>query len=135
MENDSTGSGSIVFAPHLTIHDVGKAIEYYKKAFNARELRRFINDNGSVHVAEMEIGGNIFHIHEDSPEKGEITPEQAHGTTVIIELWADNPDSLFDSALAAGGREISPMQDYEYGYRQGRIADPFGHIWMLQKRI
>ena len=99
------------------------------------ELRRFLNEDGSIHIAEMEIDGHIFHIHEDNPGKGEITPEQAHGTTVIIEFWTDDPDSLFESALAAGGRSISPMQDYEYGYRQGRAVDPFGHIWMLQKKI
>jgi PhnB protein len=50
-------------------------------------------------------------------------------------VFAGDPDRLFAAAVAAGGRVVSEMQDYDYGYRQGVVADPFGHQWLLQKRI
>jgi PhnB protein len=128
------GSGSF-FAPHLTLKIVADAMAFYTNAFGAIELRRFSNDDGSVHVGEMEIGGALFHLHEEVPPKGELSPQTLGGTTCIIGLFVPDPDALFAQAIATGGREIHPMQDYDYGYRQGVLADPFGHIWLIQKRI
>ena len=69
-----------------------------------------------------------------APSK-ERAPETSGGTTVELGVFLDDPDSLMDSALAAGARLLSPMKDYEYGYRQGSFADPFGHHWTLQKKL
>ena len=110
-------------------------MEFYKKAFGAVELRVFPNDDGSLHVAELSISGALFHLHEEMPGSRERSPEELGGTTVLLGLFTDDPDALMTSALAAGGQELSPMQDYFYGYRQGVVGDPFGFHWMLQKRI
>ena len=59
-----------------------------------------------------------------------------HGaTTVELGVFLEDPDSLMDSALSAGATLVSPMKDYEYGYRQGSFVDPFGHFWTLQKKL
>jgi PhnB protein len=123
------------FAPHLTLKVVADAMTFYTKAFGAAELRRFSNDDGSVHVGEMEIGGALFHLHEESARNGELSPGTLGGTTCVIGLFVPDPDRLMTQALAVGAREISPIQDYDYGYRQGVVADPFGHIWLIQRRI
>jgi PhnB protein len=123
------------FAPQLSLKVVAPAMEYYKKAFGAVELRRFVNDDGSLHVAELSIGGALFHLHEEMPGSAERSPEALGGTTVLLGVFLEDPDALMARALAAGGRELSPMQDYFYGYRQGVVADPFGFHWMLQKSI
>jgi PhnB protein len=123
------------FAPHLYLRTVAAGIEFYKAAFDAVELRRVSNADGSVHVAELSIQGALFHIHEERHDLRQFSPETLGGTTSQIGLFLDDPDRLFASATAAGGRVIHPMQDYDYGYRQGVIADPFGHQWLLQKRI
>ena len=122
------------FAPHLALKDVVEAIDFYTKAFGAAELRRFSNDDGTVHVAELEIGGALFHLHEETPRNRELSPETLGGTTCVIGLFAPDPDALMALAVAAGGREVSPMRDYFYGYRQGTVADPFGHLWLIQRR-
>jgi len=126
---------STFFAPHLALKIVGDGMAFYTRAFGAIELRRFSNDDGSVHVAEMEIGGALFHLHEEVSRTGELSPRTLGGTSCVIGLFCPDPDKLFNQALAAGGREISPMQDYDYGYRQGTVADPFGHLWLLQRRV
>lgn len=123
------------FAPHLAIKVLKPAMEFYQKAFDAKELRRFSNADGSVHVAEMEIEGALFHLHEEVLRSNQVSPETVNVTTLLIGLFSPDPDKLFHQAVSAGGRILSPIQDYDYGYRQGVITDPFGHQWLIQKKI
>ena len=111
------------------------AIEFYKKAFDAVELRRWTNDDGSVHVAEMSIHGALFHMHEESTRNVELSPQTVNATTIAIGLFVDDPHAVMNKAVAAGGIQLDPVTDYEYEYRQGCLADPFGHHWLLEKKI
>lgn len=135
MQSNSNQDKTLRFAPVLYLNNVADGIEFYKKAFDAKELRRFSNDDGSVHVAEMTIETTMFHLHEEIPKKNEFSPTTLKGISVELGLFAVDPDALMSRSIAAGGTEISPMQDYDYGYRQGTITDPFGHMWTFQKSI
>lgn len=123
------------FAPHLYVRVVAPAMAFYRQAFGAVELRRWTNADGSVHVAELAIDGALFHLHEERPDAGQQSPESVGATTSQIGLFVDDPDRLFSAATDAGARVILPMQDFDYGYRQGVVADPFGHQWLLEKQI
>jgi PhnB protein len=123
------------FAPKLYIKQVAPAIEFYKNAFGAVVLRQWNNDDGSVHVAEMSINGALFHMHEETIRNNELSPETLKGTSIAIGLFIDDPHATMSKAVSAGGTEIDPIQDYDYDYRQGTLADPFGHHWVLQKKI
>ena len=123
------------FAPHPYVKNVAAAIDFYRAAFGAIELRRWSNPDGSVHVVEMTIGGALFHVHEERADVGQLSPESLRATTSQIGVFADDPDALFATAVSAGGTVLSPMQDYDYGYRQGTVTDPFGHQWLLEKKI
>jgi PhnB protein len=123
------------FVPMLLIKSGTMELTFYKKAFDATELRRWSNDDGSIHVAEMSIDGAMFHFHEEKPDSGNFSPERANGVTTIIGLMVDDVDTIMARALAAGARESSPAQDYDYGYRQGEVIDPFGHRWLIEKVI
>jgi PhnB protein len=123
------------FAPHLTLKVLLPAMLFYEKAFGAMELRRWSNPDGSVHVAEMEIGGAMFHLHEETPRTNELSPETLGGTTSMIGIFVEDPDDFVKRAVAAGGKESNPVQDYDYGYRQGTVIDPFGHQWLVEKKI
>ena len=127
--------GHHTITPHLVVKNGAQAIEFYKKAFGAVELRRFSNDDGSVHVSELEIGSAMFHLHEETPKSKQLSPETVNAVTSLIGMFVDDPHTMVKSAEAAGGRVMSPVQDYEYGYRQGIIVDPFGHQWLIQKKI
>lgn len=123
------------FAPELFINNGVKDISFYENAFGASEQMRFSNDDGSIHVAELAIDGAIFHIHEITPKKQFFSPGKNDGTTVCIGLFVSDVDEVMSKAIKAGAIEISPAKDYEYGYRQGQIKDPFGHYWQIQKKI
>ncbi len=129
------GNQPTFFTPHLFLKNVLAGMEFYQKAFGAVELRKWSNPDASVHVAEMEIDGAMFHLHEEVQRSNQLSPETVNATTSSIGLFVPDPDELMKRAQAAGGRVSSPIQDYEYGYRQGIIVDPFGHHWLIQKRI
>lgn len=130
-----TNNNKIFFAPELFINNGVKDISFYENAFGASEQLRFLNDDGSIHVAELSINGAIFHIHEITAKEYFFSPDKNNGTTICIGLFVSDVDKVIKNAISAGAIEISPAQDYEYGYRQGTIKDPFGHYWQIQKKI
>ena len=93
------------------------------------------NNDGSIHVAELSIEGNIFHLHEENVAKAQFDPLQYKGTTVMVGLFVPDVDAVMKKAVEAGATELNPAQDYDYGYRQGVFKDPFGHQWLIQKKI
>ncbi|WAC14618.1 VOC family protein [Dyadobacter pollutisoli] len=123
------------FAPQLYIPNGVTNVDFYINAFGAVELRRFSNDDGSIHVSELSIDGAIFHLHEVTRNPASFSPERYNGTTTTIGLFVPDVDAFMNRAVAAGAEVLSPAQDYDYGYRQGDIKDPFGHVWMIEMVI
>lgn len=123
------------FAPHLYISSGCKDIDFYVKGMGAVELRRWQNDDGSIHVAELSINDCIFHVHEEKPQAGQLDPLKIKGVTALVGLFVEDVDSFINRAIDAGATLLNPAQDYDYGYRQGEIEDPFGHVWLIEKKI
>jgi PhnB protein len=121
------------FVPVLSITSGITDIDFYKKAFGAIELWRINNPDGTVHVAAFEINGAMFRLHEE--DHGNLSPDKTAGTTVTIGLTVDDVHAVFEQAVVAGAIVLSSVIDYEYGYRQGEIKDPFGHHWLIEKLL
>jgi PhnB protein len=122
-------------APQLFIKNGTTDISFYEKAFGAIQLMKLTNDDGSIHVAELSIDGALFHLHEETLNATQFNPRKHNGTTVLIGLFVPDVDTLMDSAIRAGAVVLSPAQSYDYGYRQGQIMDPFGHVWMIEMEV
>jgi len=122
------------FAPQLIIGDCARAIEFYKKAFGIVELQRWSNPDGSVHVAELSFDGALFHIHEPTARNPTDLSKES-GVSVLLGVFVDDVHGLFDRAIAAGAKLIDAVKDYEYHYRQGTVEDPFGHQWLIEKKL
>ena len=120
------------FAPELHIPNGTIEIDFYKK-FRATENFCLRNDDDSIHVAELEINGAIFHVHETMRDA--LEPISAKGVTSVIGLFVSNVEEVMNKAIQAGATEINPTTDHDYGYRQGMFKDPFGHYWQIQKKI
>jgi PhnB protein len=130
----TTENSKTFFAPQLFINNGVKDLSFYANAFGAVQTLCLLNDDGSIHVAELSINGAIFHVHEvTKPEL--FSPSKYNGSTVLIGLFVEDVHAVMNNAIKAGATEISPAKDYEYGYRQGEIKDPFGHYWLIQKKI
>lgn len=129
----SSPHSNALLSPLLNVRDGSRAIEFYKSAFGAEELLR-IDDGGSV-VARFSIGRSDFWLADESPEHANFSPESLGGSTVRMILVVDDPDAAFARAVQAGAIVISPVDDQPYGWRVGRIADPFGHHWEIGKPL
>jgi PhnB protein len=123
------------FAPQLFIKNGITDISFYQKAFGATERMKLTNDDGSIHVAELAIDDTIFHLHEETVDPLHFNPQKHNGTTVIIGLFVPDVDVVMTKAVEAGAVVASPAQSYDYGYRQGEVIDPFGHVWMIEMKI
>lgn len=123
------------FAPQLAIPHGVTDISFYTRALGAVELRRFSNDDGSIHVAEFSIDGTLFHLHEQTETTNVLCPDTIKATSVTIGLFVDDVHAVIELARQAGAKAISQVQDWDYGYRQGDFVDPFGHRWMIEKVI
>ena len=122
------------FAPELHIPNGTFSIDFYT-TLGASENFCLRNDDGSIHVAELEIDGAIFHLHETMRWFNALEPITANGVTTVIGLFVPNVEEVMQKGITAGAIEISPVKDHEYGYRQGMFKDPFGHYWQIQKKI
>lgn len=123
------------FAPMLYIPNGIMSLTFYANAFGAVELRSWKNDDGSIHVAELSIDRAIFHLHEVTSSTRFFTPAQHSGCTAAIGLFVNDVDEIVAKALSAGAEEVQQPKDFEYGYRQAEIKDPFGHHWIIQKKL
>ena len=118
----------------LTVKSAVAAIEFYRDAFDAAEQARFTAPTGHV-VAEMAIDGLRFFVVDENPAAFNLSPASLDGTTVRINLIVDDPDTTAARAIRAGASEIFPVADQPYGLRQGRVADPDGHHWLIGKPL
>ena len=127
--NDSKTS----IAPMLSVRRAAKAIEFYKAAFGAGELFRIDAEDGAV-VARLSVGEAEFWVADESTEHKNFSPESLGGGTVRMIMIVEDPDAAFARAVAAGAVVVVPVSN-QYGWRLGRVVDPFGHHWEIGKPL
>jgi PhnB protein len=125
----ATPAGVRTFAsPRLAFKNAGKAIEFYKNAFGAKETLRFENELGFGH-AEMTIGDSVIMFAEEWPEGGRYSAETWGHSPVNMEISVPDVDAFVEHAVAAGATLVRPAADQFYGYREAAVLDPFGYLW------
>ncbi len=130
-ENDKLSKTSI--APMLSVRNGAKAVDFYKAAFGAVELFRLDGEDGAV-VAQLSAAGAEFWVADESPEHQNFSPESLGGCSVRMVMTVENPDAAFERAVNAGAKVVQAVTN-NYGWRLGRIADPFGHHWEIGKPL
>ena len=120
---------------YLRLHDTKAAIDFYARAFGAKELFRLVEPSGRVGHAEVKIGPVTIMLSDEYPEYNIKGPRSIGGTSVSIHIHASDVDRLFEQAVAAGATVVRPLQNQFYGERSGTVRDPFGHEWLLGGQI
>lgn len=117
--------------PYLVVNNAARAIEFYQRAFGAKEIMRMDGPPGKIPHAELKIGDSIIMVSDEMPGTGCRSPQSLSGTTVGIFLYVDNVDNVFQQATSAGANVEMPLADQFWGDRFGKLTDPFGHSWSL----
>ena len=122
--------------PHLVVRGGAEAIEFYKKAFGAKEVRRSLGPDGkSIQHADLQIGDSRVLLNDEFPEWGVSSPLHYKGTAVTIHLYVEDADTLFQQAVQAGAQVVFPLADQFWGDRYGIVQDPYGHRWGIASHI
>lgn len=125
--------GFHTLTPFLATQNAGKAIQFYKEAFNATEVEKHLTEEGKVLHAVLKIGDSLIMLADQSPEysSGIVSPILLKGTTTQFHLYVEDVDSAFNQAIKAGAKVKMPVKDMFWGDRYGQLEDPFGHIWSI----
>ena len=127
--------GYRTITPNLVCRNAARAIEFYKTAFAATELRRAPGPNGEIMHAELKIGDSIFFINDAMGKTSAPSPGEGVSNPMYIHLYVPDADALFNRAVAAGARIDFAMQDMFWGDRYGKLTDPFGQQWGIATHI
>lgn len=117
--------------PHLVCGDAAAAIVFYEQAFGATEVGRMEMPGGKIGHAEIRIGDSRLMLADAFPEYGSNDPLVLKGSPVVIHLYVENADAVWDQAIAAGATPTMPLSDTFWGDRYGQVQDPFGHRWSI----
>lgn len=123
--------GYHVVTPSIVVRGAAEAIEFYKKAFGAKELSRMNDPSGKVMHAEIRIGDSIVMLGDEYPQMGAVSPLSQTGRAASLLIYTRDADALFNQALAAGAKASMPLSDMFWGDRYGRVVDPYGHDWQI----
>ncbi len=121
--------------PYLCVEGAGAAIEFYGTVFGATERMRMPAPDGRIGHAELQIGDSMIMLSDEYPEMGVRGPKTIGGTPVTMSIYVEDVDEVFDRAVKAGAKALSPVQNQFYGDRSGQFEDPFGHRWSVASHI
>jgi len=127
--------GMHTITPHLVVNGASEALEFYKKAFGAQIGGVHRTPEGRVMHAELKIGDSKLFLADEFPGMGCPSPKTAGGSCVVLNLYMDGIDKVFDQAVSAGATVTMPLANQFWGDRYGQVKDPFGHIWALGQHV
>lgn len=123
-------------SPYLVVKGAAAAIDFYVKAFGAREIFRLTDPgDGRIGHAELAIGGQRFFLADEYPDFGAVSPDRLGGTTVKFHLDVEDVDRFIEHAVASGAEILRAPRNEFHGYRSGLLADPFGYGWFAASRV
>jgi PhnB protein len=122
-------------SPALAIDGAAEAIDFYKRAFGAKERSRMPGPEGKVAHAELEIGDSVVMLSDPFPQSTVKAPTELGGTTVGLFVYVEDVDALFRQAVDAGATVTMELEDMFWGDRFGTLTDPYGHSWSLATHV
>lgn len=111
------------------VDNATKALDFYTKAFDSKEVYRFPTPDGKILHAMIQIGDSFVMLSDEFLSMGLRSPNIVGGTSVTLHLYVEDADAIFKKAISAGATIIMPVMDVFWGDKYGLVQDPFGHSW------
>jgi PhnB protein len=122
-------------SPYIAVEDAARAIEFYVKAFGAKELERMEAPGGSIGHAALEFGDSRIMLSDPFPQASTRPPKELGGTSASVFMYVEDVDAVVKRAVDAGATVTMEVADQFWGDRFGTITDPFGHVWSIATHI
>jgi PhnB protein len=135
MATQPIPEGYHTVTPYLAVDDAIEAIEYYTKAFGAKERVRMETPDGKVGHAELEIGDSLVMLSDPFPQASTKPPNELGGTSVSVFMYVEDVDAVVKQAVDAGATVTMEVADQFWGDRFGSVKDPFGHLWSIATHV
>ncbi|NOU46920.1 MAG: VOC family protein [Bacteroidales bacterium] len=137
MKTQAIPKGYHTLTPYINVKNSVAAIEFYKKAFGAKEVGRIMMPDGTIAHAEIEIGDSKIMLAEENVQWGNLSPQTLGGSPVTLCIYVEDVDAVFAGAIQEGAKVTGEMEvkDQFYGDRTGSITDPFGHQWTIMTHL
>jgi PhnB protein len=135
MATQPIPEGYHTVTPYLAVDDATEAIEYYTKAFGAKERVRMETPDGKVGHAELEIGDSLVMLSDPFPQASTKPPNELGGTSVSVFLYVEDVDAVVKQAVDSGATVSMEVADQFWGDRFGSVRDPFGHLWSIATHV
>jgi PhnB protein len=135
MATQPIPEGYHTVTPYLAVDDAAEAIEYYTKAFAAKERARMETPDGKIGHAELEIGDSLVMLSDPFPQASTRSPKELGGTSVSVFMYVEDVDAVVKQAVDAGATVTMEVADQFWGDRFGSVKDPFGHLWSIATHV
>jgi PhnB protein len=127
--------GTHTITAHLVVNNGAEAVAFYKNAFGAEVPGVHYTPDGKVMHAEMKVGDSRLMLADEFPSFGSLSAKTLGGSPVVLNLYSEDVDKMFDQAVRAGAVVTMPLSNQFWGDRYGQVQDPFGHRWALGQHI
>lgn len=121
--------------PYLICRGANRAIKFYEKHFNAKEIYRLDSPDGKIMHSELDFSDCRIMISDEFEQAGIKSPLSLGGTPVSINIYVDETDKTFNNMISDGCEILSPMENQFHGDRSGKLRDTFGHIWHIASNV
>ena len=125
--------GYTTVTPSMTVKDAPKVIDFYKKAFDAKEHMRMPGPDGKIMHAEIQIGNAIIMMNDEI--MGSRSAQTLGGCPISFYVYVEDADAAFKKAIAAGAKQTYPITEMFWGDKMGSVLDPFGHKWNIATHV
>ncbi|GIF71362.1 VOC family protein [Asanoa siamensis] len=119
--------------PRIVVADGPKAVAFYERALGATEGERHTDDAGRIVHTELTVGSSRIHLKDEGD--GDPAPTSLGGTPVLFHLGVTDADAAARALVEAGATVVFPVAERGYGSKDGRLADPFGHLWIVSEPV
>ena len=135
MSTKPIPEGYHTLTPYISVEDTAGALDFYKKAFGAKERMRMLAPDGKIGHAELEIGDSRVMLSDPFPQSTVRPPKELGGTSASVFMYVEDVDAVVQQAVDAGATVTMEVADQFWGDRFGTVSDPFGHVWSIATHV
>jgi PhnB protein len=104
-------TGYHAITPYLIIDGAARAIEFYRRAFDAKEMLRIPAPNDRIGHAEIKVGDSVIMLADEHPEMDASGHKTVGGAPVSLHVYVEDADAVFERAIEGGAKALREVED------------------------